>query len=180
MERTGAQMIHAGAPKALWGEFTMAMCHILNLSPSSSIDDMPLNLWAGPSAGSGAHQGDISFLRVLGCQAFTHIPKSQRRKLDPDAISLMLVGYESAAKAYRLWDPETKRIVISRHVVFNESCFPMRRKEDLGDAESDFDDEDSTPTFIQSHPPDDTSQTIAETPDAPSGPDSPTVPHVHI
>lgn len=78
MERTRAQMIHAGAPKTLWGEFTLATCHILNLSPGSATDNLPINLWTIPNAGPGAHHGDISFLRVLGCQAYTHIPKSQR------------------------------------------------------------------------------------------------------
>lgn len=141
MERTRAQMIHAGVPKTLWGEFTLATCHILNLSPTSSVNDMPINLWTVPIGGSGAHPGDISFLRVLGCQAYTHIPKIQRLKLDPTAISLVLVGYESGAKAYRLWDPDTKRIIISRNVVFNESCFLMREQLDSIKPQSNINDE---------------------------------------
>lgn len=117
MERTRAQMIHAGAQKTLWGEFRLATCHVLNLSPSSAIDDLPVNMWTIPSAGSGAHHGDISFLRVL---------------------------------AYRLWDPDTKRIVISRHVTFNESCFPMRTASVPNEPQSDIDDDEPSHNVMPS------------------------------
>ena len=31
------------------------------------------------------------------------------------------IGYGSGVKAYKLWNPETKKILLSRNVVFNES-----------------------------------------------------------
>lgn len=45
MERTRAQMIHAALPKYLWGEIVIATAHILNMSPTSSINDIPVNIW---------------------------------------------------------------------------------------------------------------------------------------
>lgn len=82
MERSRAQMIHAALPKYLWGEVVMATSHILNMSPTRSSNDVPVNVWQRACAGSGAHLSDHSFLRVIGCQALMHIPKSHRRKLD--------------------------------------------------------------------------------------------------
>lgn len=104
MERTRAQMIHAGVPNQLWGEFIMATSQILNLSPTRSVNDIPINLCSSVCSGSDSHQADVSFLWVLGCQACSHVPKSQHCKLDPTATPLIHVGYEVGAKAYRLWD----------------------------------------------------------------------------
>lgn len=128
MERTRAQMIHASLPKTLWGEIVMATSIILNMSPNSAVSDLPVNIWQHACAGSGPHLSDHSFLRVIGCQALMHIPKSQRRKLDPCATNLILVGYEAGSKAYRLWAPTGKKILVSRDVTFNKSYFPLRQQ----------------------------------------------------
>lgn len=125
MERTRAQMIYASLPKALWGEIVMATSIILNMSPTSAAPDLPVNILQHACAGTGAHLSDHSFLQVLGCQALMHIPKSQRRKLDPCATNLILVGYEAGSKAYWLWDPNSRKILVSRDVTFNESYFPL-------------------------------------------------------
>ena len=36
-------------------------------------------------------------------------------------VKCIFIGYGSGVKAYRLWNPETKKILLSRNVVFNES-----------------------------------------------------------
>jgi hypothetical protein len=36
-------------------------------------------------------------------------------------IKCVFVGYGSGVKGYRLWNPETNKIFMSRSVVFNES-----------------------------------------------------------
>lgn len=159
MERTRAQMIHGAIPKYLWGEIVLATAHILNLSPTSSVDDVPVNLWQHHCAGNGAHLADPSFLRVLGCRAFTHIHKGDRRKLDNTAHDLIHVGYEPDSKAYQLWDPVTRKVVVSRDVTFDEACFPLRSMaiHQLPPTEDDDDDDVSmgspTPHPAVDHPP---------------------------
>lgn len=49
-----------------------------------------------------------------------HIPKEKRHKLSEKSIECIMVGYSSESKAYRLFNPRTKKIVISRDVVFLE------------------------------------------------------------
>ena len=53
-----------------------------------------------------------------------HVPDDKRRKLDAKAIEVTLVGYESGAKGYRLWDKHTHSLKLSRDVTFDESVFP--------------------------------------------------------
>lgn len=67
MECVRVQMIHAAIPKYLWGEVVLATAHILNMSPTSSVDEIPVNKWQRHCTGDGAHLADPSFLRVLGC-----------------------------------------------------------------------------------------------------------------
>jgi hypothetical protein len=49
-----------------------------------------------------------------------HIPDCKRKKLDPKAIPCWLVGYGEESKGWRLYDPVSKKIIISRDVTFDE------------------------------------------------------------
>ena len=42
-------------------------------------------------------------------------------KLDPRAKKAIFLGFSSGTKAYRLWCPELKKVVLSRDVTFDES-----------------------------------------------------------
>jgi hypothetical protein len=48
-----------------------------------------------------------------------------RHKLAPRSTACVFLGYPSSHKGYRCLDMPTKRIIISRHVVFDETCFPF-------------------------------------------------------
>ena len=41
-------------------------------------------------------------------------------------MPMIFVGYEPGAKAYQLWNPATRSIVISANVRFSENKFPSR------------------------------------------------------
>ena len=57
---------------------------------------------------------------MFGCDAFVHVPKDERGKLDLKARKYILVGYGKETKAYRLYDTSQKKILYSRDVQFNE------------------------------------------------------------
>eukprot|EP01018_Ginkgo_biloba_P019295 Gb_18146 [translate_table: standard] len=63
----------------------------------------------------------ISNLRVFGCTAFVHVLDKKRQKLDDKSHKCILVRYSESSKAYRLWDPSQRKIVLSRDVLFDES-----------------------------------------------------------
>ena len=49
-----------------------------------------------------------------------HIPESKRGKLDDKIFPCILLGMSDESKGYRLFDPKTKRIVVSKDVMFEE------------------------------------------------------------
>ncbi|GKU85719.1 hypothetical protein SLEP1_g345 [Rubroshorea leprosula] len=101
-------------PKPFWGEAINTAVYLINRSPSVPLNfEIPEKAWMGKDVG-------YSHLRVFGCKAFMHVPKEQRSKLDDKAIPCIFVGYGDEEFGYRLWDPEKKKTVRSRDVVFHE------------------------------------------------------------
>jgi hypothetical protein len=72
----------------------------------------PEECWSGKKP-------SVSHLRVFGSIAYRHVPDQLRRKLDDKGNQLILIGYHNTG-GYKLLDPMTKQIVISRDVIFDE------------------------------------------------------------
>lgn len=67
------------------------------------------------------HKPNVSHFRVIGSTAFILIPKEKRGdKLQATNSRAILIGYDEQSKAYRLYDPISKQIVVSHHVHFLE------------------------------------------------------------
>lgn len=54
----------------------------------------------------------------FGCDVYAHIPKEKRKKFDVKAEKLKFVGYDDESKAYRLYNANKRKIIISRDVKF--------------------------------------------------------------
>jgi len=68
-----------------------------------------------------AKKPSYNHLHIFGCEAFAHVPKELRKKLDPKSQKCIFMGYgETREMGYHLWDPESKKIIRSHDVVFNE------------------------------------------------------------
>jgi len=75
-ERVRCILSHAKLHKSLWGEAMKTIVDIINLSPSVLLDgDVLKEVWSGRKV-------TYNHLKVFGCQAFVHIPKDERGKLD--------------------------------------------------------------------------------------------------
>ena len=61
---------------------------------------------------------------------YAHIPKDERRKLDPKSKKCILLGYGTETKGYRLYDPQSSRVMYSCDVKFNESEFGFEKNPD--------------------------------------------------
>ena len=93
----------------------MCAAYILNRCPTKALQSItPYEAWHG-------RKPSIGHLRVFGCLAYALVPVQQHRKLDDKAMKCIFVGYNSEIKGYKLYHPQSKRILISWDVVY-ESC----------------------------------------------------------
>ena len=57
-------------------------------------------------------------MKIFGCPAYAHVHNG---KLEPRSIKCVFLSYKSGVKGYKLWCPKTKKVIISRDVIFNET-----------------------------------------------------------
>nr|GEY31642.1 ribonuclease H-like domain, reverse transcriptase, RNA-dependent DNA polymerase [Tanacetum cinerariifolium] len=62
----------------------------------------------------------MRYLRVFGCKVYAKVTKPHLKKLDDRSRELVYLGTQPGSKAYRLFDPVTKDMVVSRDVKFKE------------------------------------------------------------
>jgi hypothetical protein len=62
---------------------------------------------------------NLNHLKVFGSLVYRHVPDQLRRKLDDKSNQMVLIGYHSTG-GYKLLDPITRQIVISRDVIVDE------------------------------------------------------------
>jgi hypothetical protein len=62
-------------------------------------------------------------LRVFESIGYTHVPDQELPKLDDKSKRYIFIGYNSSSKGYKLYNPNSGKIVISRDVEFDEEDF---------------------------------------------------------
>ena len=62
----------------------------------------------------------VSHIHIFGSVCYCHVHADTRKKLDPYGEKGLLVGYNETSKAYRVYIPTCKRILVSRDVQFDE------------------------------------------------------------
>ena len=63
----------------------------------------------------------VDHFRIFGCLAHVHVPDQKRIKLDDKSKAHIFLGMSKESKAYKLFDPITKKITISKDVKFEEN-----------------------------------------------------------
>jgi hypothetical protein len=62
---------------------------------------------------------------MFGCACYRNTSATAPHKLSPRSTRCLFLGYSPDHKGYRCLDLTTHRIIISRHVVFDEDVFPL-------------------------------------------------------
>ena len=84
-------------------------------------------------------------LKVFGCLCFSYIPQVKRDKLDKKAEAGIFVGYSSTSKAYRIFLPQSNKVIVSRDVLFFEEEKWSKESEKLQVQEESEEDVDDQP-----------------------------------
>ncbi|MCI32875.1 retrovirus-related pol polyprotein from transposon tnt 1-94, partial [Trifolium medium] len=102
-------------PKNFWPEAVNWAVHILNRCPTFAVKDItPEEAWS-------ASKPSVSHFKIFGCIAYVHIPDNLRKKLDDKSTVCIYLGISDESKAYKLYDPIKRKIVISKDVKFDET-----------------------------------------------------------
>ncbi|XP_062704663.1 uncharacterized protein LOC134286966 [Aedes albopictus] len=111
VERARCMLFEAHLPKTFWAEAAATAVYLINRSPTKGHQMTPEEAWSG-------RKPDLAHVRIFGSPAMAHIPKQKRKKWDPKAFECVLTGFDEDTKAYRLWDPASRKLVKSRDVTF--------------------------------------------------------------
>ena len=63
----------------------------------------------------------VSHLKSFGYVSYAHVPDELRKKLDKKGLKCIFVGYSEDTKAYKLYDPVARKVIISFDVQFVEN-----------------------------------------------------------
>eukprot|EP00253_Pinus_taeda_P032251 PITA_32251 len=114
-----------GMSNSFWAEAINTAVYLKNRSPTRYLG------FKTPFEDLYGFKPVVNHLRVFGSKAFAHIPKADRKKLDPKEIRCIFVGYGTEFKAYKLFNPESRKTFASRDVVFHEQV--QEGKDGIGD-----------------------------------------------
>lgn len=122
------KIFHANMPLSLWVDVFLTTVYLINRLPSSILNN------ESPYYKLYNRHPDYRGLRVLGCQCFPSLRHQGSSKFDKKTYPCVFIGYSSIHKGFRCLEPKTKRVYISRHMVFDESVFPFKIKRKINDS----------------------------------------------
>ena len=89
LDMVRSMMSYSSLPISFWGYSLQTAVYILNVVPSKSIPQTPLELWNG-------YKPSLRHFRIWGCSA--HVLKRKTGKLEPRTKVCMFVGYTKRHK----------------------------------------------------------------------------------
>ncbi|KAD3067463.1 hypothetical protein E3N88_35343 [Mikania micrantha] len=112
---TRSMMKAMNLPQWLWGETVRHVIYLLNRTPTKALEGKT------PYEALKGRKLRLSHLKVFGCKAYVKVPSIKTTKLDDRSTTMVHLGSEPGSKAYRFYNPLTKRICVSRDAHFDET-----------------------------------------------------------
>jgi hypothetical protein len=112
-------LFQASLPAHYWDEALTTATYLLNCLPTKEV--------AHPTpyfALFGTHPS-YDHPRVFGCACYHNLASTTPHKLAPRSTRCVFLGYSPDNKGYQCLDLTSHRVLISRHVVFDELDFPF-------------------------------------------------------
>jgi len=109
-----AMLYDQDLPRFLWAEACNTTIYIHNRTPHRALGKRtPEGVFTGKKP-------EISHLRIFGSVAYCHILDEKRSELDQTTKKGCLVGYSETSKAYKIYIPSSRKIVIRQDAKFME------------------------------------------------------------
>lgn len=121
IETARSLMLQSGVPSKFWAEAINTANYIRNRCISKSLNGTsPYKIWTG-------RVPNVRYFQIFGTKAFILNKEQNKDKFSSRSKECMFIGYSEESKAYRLWDGNEKKVLVSRDVVFTEE-FPFISK----------------------------------------------------
>nr|GEX60054.1 zinc finger, CCHC-type [Tanacetum cinerariifolium] len=115
MSTTRCMMKATNMPQNFWAEAVRHTIYILNSVLAKALEDII------PYEAIKRRKPNLENLRVFDCIAYAKVPSQHLTKLDDRSTKMVYLGNEQGSKAYRLFDPTTQRVCVSRDVKFKKN-----------------------------------------------------------
>jgi len=97
--------------------------YILNWYSTRSLQAVTLKeAWSG-------HKSSVVYLQVFNCVAYVKISYARMTKLDDKSEKCIYVRYNDKRMGYKLYNSITKKVILSRDVIFKEDKTWQRNKD---------------------------------------------------
>ncbi|KAI5345120.1 hypothetical protein L3X38_012997 [Prunus dulcis] len=118
---TGLTLLaHASMPLAYWAEAMHTAVYLINRLPSKVLG------LQSPSQILLHKEPNFAFLKIFGCACFPYLRPYNTNKLHLRSVKCVFLGYSLDHQGYRCLNLITNRVFLSRHVIFDEHCFPFQ------------------------------------------------------
>ena len=118
-------LLQASLPPSFWAEALYTATYLINIRPTAATK---FSVRYATLFGITPPYND---LHVFCCLCYpntssttSNTSSTTSNKLSPRSIKCVFLGYPPRHRGYRCLDLDTRRIIISRHVVFDETTFP--------------------------------------------------------
>jgi len=114
-EGTRTLLLDSGLPTNCWGEAVKHLTWVRNRVASAHH-----NYTKSPYEAFTGKKPDVSMLKAFGAIAVTLTPQQARGKLDSKGEVVVYIGVDDESKAWRVMNPSTGQVSISRNLRFQE------------------------------------------------------------
>ena len=122
LERAQSMQIFVGLPKQFWTDAVNTAMYLVNRRPS-----VPLNYGILEKTWTD-EEVNLNHLRTFGCISYVYIELSNRSTLNSKFKRCIFIGYKTHKNVYRFCDPENRKILKHKDVVFNEQKMYIQRE----------------------------------------------------
>lgn len=131
-------LAHASMAPSYWHHALAMATYLHNILPSK------LLAYKTPTHILYQKSPSYSHLWVFGCLCFPLFPSIQIHKLQSRSTPCVFLGYLSNHRGYKCYDLSSRKIIIARHMWFDENSFPLSQMHTLSPTSYDFLDDDNS------------------------------------
>lgn len=124
-------MAEASVPSSFWLEAFQTSVYLINRLPITHSNKTPYFLMFGKHP-------DYHFLKIFGCLCYPWIRPYNHNKLEFRSLPCVFLGYNNVHKGYQCLHIPTARVYTSRHVRFDESCYPFNNSKSLSTSDKSY------------------------------------------